>query len=224
MLALSVLPQPVQSQVRLVDTAVLVVSSGSTVIGREEYTLHRGQLSDAGAGFAGAGYTVSASAYYPSSRSYASAASVVTFRPDSQPASARMDLEGSGQPTTFVDFTARRITVRHRTSAGESAGQYPRAGRILIIDDSILSLLAMLPRADPGSVTLFYPRTGRSERASLSDHGIEQTVVDGDERQLRHVTLGNGDQIRHMWYDTRGRLIKIEIPSANTIATRTSGR
>jgi hypothetical protein len=135
-----------------------------------------------------------------------------------------LDLEGSGQPTTFVDFTARRITVRHRTSAGESAGQYPRADRILLIDDSILSLLALLPGTATGSVTLFYPRTGRRYRVPLSDNGIESTAVDGDDRQLRHVTLDTEDQIKHLWYDNRGRLIKIEIPSENTIATRTSSR
>ena len=221
---LSSLAQPALSQARELDSGVLVVSRGSEVIGREEFTLHRGQLSEAGAGFVGAGFTVSATAYYPSSRSYASAASVITFGADSQPAGARMDLEGNGQTTTFVDFTARRITVRHRTSAGESAGQYPRSGRMLLIDDSILCLLTLLPGANSGPVTLFYPRSGQTIRAPLEDLGVELTTVNGDERQLQHVTLGTDDQIRHIWYDSRGHLIKVEIPAQNLIAVRSARR
>jgi hypothetical protein len=204
------------------DTAILLVSHGSTVIGREEFALHRGQMSESGTGYFGNGYTLSATAYYPPSRSYASAASVIIFRSDSQPANARMDLDGSGQPNTFVDFTTRRITVRNRTSAGESAGQYPHPDRVLLIDNSILSLFALLPGSEPGSMTLFYPRNGRSSRAALELHGIEQTTVEYDERQLKHFTLGAGDHLRHLWYDARGRLIKIEIPSDDLIAVRSS--
>ncbi len=222
LVGLSAQPQSVASQGRLMDTAILLVSHGSTVIGREEFTLHRGQLSESGTGFSSNGYTVSATAYYPPSRSYASATSVIGFRSDSQPASARMDLDGSGQPNTFVDFTARRITVRNRTSAGESAGQYPHPDRVLLIDDSILSLFALLPGSEPGSVTLFYPRNGRSSRAALEFHGIERTTVEADERQLKHFTLGAGDHLRHLWYDSRGQLIKIEIPSDDLIAVRRS--
>ncbi len=221
-LGLSAVPRPVVSQGRLVDTAILQVSRGSTLIGREEFTLHRGQLSESGIGFLSSGYTLSATAYYPSSRSYASAASIISFSSDSQPTSARMDLNGSGQTNTFIDFTARRITVRNRTSSGESAGQYPHLDRVLLIDDSNLSWFALLPGSDPGLVTLFYPKTGRSSQVSLEDHGIEQTIVENDERQLKHVTLGFGDGVRHLWFDAGGRLIKIEIPSDDLTAVRTA--
>jgi hypothetical protein len=90
------------------------------------------------------------------------------------------------------------------------------------MDESILSLLALLPGTDPGAVTLFYPRTGRSSRAPLENHGIERTAVNGEERQLEHLTLGTGEQIKHLWYDTGGRLIKIEVPSDDLTAVRSS--
>lgn len=222
LLGLSFLPRGAVPQTPLIDTAVLVVSRGSNVIGREEFSIHRGLQSEVGAAFVGAGFTVSASAYYPSSRSYASTSSLVTFRADSQPTGAQMDLDGSGQPNTFVDFTARRVTVRNRTSRGESAGQYPRSDRMLLLDESILSLFALLPGAHGGTVTLFYPRTGLSSRETLADLGIERTTIDGDERQLRHFTIGSEERIRHIWFDSRGHLIKIEVPSADLVAIRSS--
>jgi hypothetical protein len=221
---LNILPAAAAPQVRTLDTAVFLIRRGSQVVGREEFTLHHGQFTEPGTGISSEGYTVSTAAYYPPSRSYASATSVVTFSSDSQPAGAKLDLEGSGMPDTFVDFTARRITVRNRTAAGESAGQYPRSERMVLLDDSIISLLALLPGASPGTVTLFYPRTGRSIRAPLADHGVEATTVDGDERRLKHFTLGIDDDARHLWYDSQGHLIKIELPSDRLIAVRTSNR
>jgi hypothetical protein len=131
-----------------------------------------------------------------------------------------MDLEGGGQPNVFVDFTARRITVRTRTSAGESASQYPRSARLLVVDDALFAIFALLPGKAPGTLTLFYPRNGRRHQARLEDLGTETTRVEGGERQLRHWALGSGDLLRHFWYDSLGRLMKIEMPSAHLTATR----
>lgn len=214
--------QPVAAapQGRVLDQAVFVISRGSSEIGREELSIHQGRPSEAGGGFIGTGYSVSTAAYYPAHRSYATAASVVQFDSDSQPSSAWMDLEGGGQPNVFVDFTARRITVRTRTAAGESASQFPRSARLLVVDDSLLSVFALLPGQDPGAVTLFYPRTGRRHQAPLEDLGTEPTQFEGDERQFRHWTIGSGEQLRHLWYDSLGRLMKIEMPAARLTAIR----
>jgi hypothetical protein len=217
---LTVQPVAAAPQGRLLDKAVFVISRGSAEIGREELSVHQGRPSESGGGFVGTGYSVSTAAYYPAHRSYATAASVVQFDSDSQPSSARMDLEGSGQPNVFVDFTARRITVRTRTSAGESASQFPRSPRLLVVDDSLLAVFAVLPGQAPGAVTLFYPRTGRRHQAPLEDLGTEATLFEGGERQLRHWTLGSGELLRHLWYDSLGRLMKIEMPSERLTAIR----
>ncbi len=222
LLGLTVQPSDAVPQRRLIDSASFVVSRGSAEIGREELRIHQGRPSEAGGGHMGTGYSVSTTAYYPSNRSYATAASMVQFDSDSQPSSAWMELEGGGQPNVFVDLTARRITVRTRTSAGESASQYPRSARLLVVDDSLLAVFAALPGRAPGTVTLFYPRTGRRSQASLKDLGTETTLFEGSERQLRHWTLGSGDLLRHLWYDSLGRLMKIEMPSADLTATRSA--
>lgn len=217
---LSVQSLAASPQGRLLDRAVVVVSRGSVEIGREEFDIHEGRWSESGGGHVGTGYTMSTTAYYPAHRSYATAASVVQFDADSQPSSAWMDLEGSGRPTMFVDLTARRITVRIRTSAGESASQFPRSERLLVVDGSLLSNFALLPGTKPGSVTLFYPRTGRSYRAMLEDLGTDTTTVAGNVQRLRHWTLGSEDRLHHLWYDSVGRLMKVEVPSARLAAAR----
>ena len=221
-LVIASLPQPAESQSRVLDRAVFVVSRGSDIIGREEFRLHLGQLSEFGASLTSTGFTVSVSAYYPSSRSYASATSLVHLNRDSLPSDARLDLDGSGQPNAFVDFTSRRITVRNRTSAGESAGQYPRPDRVLLVDDSLLSMLAMLPGTIPGPLTLFYPRTGRMMRVQLADHGTEATMLTDGERQLKHLIVESNDLSWHLWYDSQGRLMKLEIPADGLTAIRTT--
>jgi hypothetical protein len=220
LVGLTVQPLNATPQGRLIDRASFVISRGSAEIGREEVSIHQGRPSETGTGFVGTGHSVTTTAFYPPHRSYATAASVVQFDSDSQPSSAWMDLEGTGQPNVFVDFTARRITVRTRTSAGESASQYPQSARLLVVDDSLLSIFAALPGKFPGAITLFYPRTGLRNQAPLKELGTETTLISGSERQLRHWTLGSGDLLRHLWYDSLGRLMKIEMPSAELTAIR----
>lgn len=213
-------PATAAAQGKVIDEATLMVHQGSALIGREELRVREGRPSEAGVGYLDTGFTLSATAYYPPNRSYATATSVIQFDADSQPARARMDLDGSGQPNVFVDFTARRVTVRNRTSTGESAGQYPRPSRMLVVDEALLSTFAVLPGTNPGNVMLLFPRSGRRGRAALEDHGIETTSVAGREHRLRHWTLGSGELLRHLWYDALGRLMKIEVPSASLTASR----
>jgi hypothetical protein len=40
---------------------------------------------------------------------------------------------------------------------------------------------------------------------------------------LRQRTLGSGDEARTLWYDQRGRLMKVEIAASEVVAFRRRG-
>jgi hypothetical protein len=44
--------------------------------------------------------------------------------------------------------------------------------------------------------------------------------VGGVRRILTHVILGQGDEIRHLWYDESGKLFAIDVPKLGVRAQR----
>lgn len=197
------------------DRAAFVVTRGNDVIGREEYTLRQGRQSGGGRGF-----TLTVNAHYPPDRTSPIVISTIEFGADSQPATARIDLDTGERPSIFVAMSARRVTVRTVTPRGESAKQFPAAERTILLDEFMLSPLVMLPGTEEGNIRILAPRTDQMNLARLRDRGTEPVEVRGLERQLRHITLESDTEIRHLWYDDSWQLVKVELPQSGTTAVR----
>ncbi len=206
------LPSPALAQQRVIDTGTLIISRAGAVIGREEFVVRVGRASTGREGF-----TISANAFYPSERTQASVVPVVELGPDSQPASLQID---AGQQRVFAQIGARRVTVRMVSPQGESVREYPGGERLLVADDSSFALQAIPPGRTAGTVSLVWPRAGRRESGSLEDRGTERTELGAGAAALRHYVLKAGGTERHLWYDERGRLMKVELPAGSLSAVR----
>jgi hypothetical protein len=58
----------------------------------------------------------------------------------------------------------------------------------------------------------------------VQDHGVTATTLNRNPAQLRHVLVTReGGQAVHIWLDTAGRLMKVEIPSQRLSAERLAG-
>jgi hypothetical protein len=208
----------IAAQSRLVDQATLVITRGSALVGREQFVLRSGRQSAPGSGF-----TLTVRAHYPASRPDPILVSIFEFGPDSQPATGRLDLDTGERPSVLISVTPRRITVRSVTPGAESARQYPAVARALLTDEFLVSLHAVLPSRREGTITTIDPRTGRTETVELLDLGAGSTLVGDAQITLRHLTLGSGNQLRHLWYDAEGRLMKVEVTDGSLVATRSPG-
>ncbi|NIM50122.1 MAG: hypothetical protein GTN62_07270 [Gemmatimonadales bacterium] len=200
---------------RVIDRGALIIMDGTRVIGREEFVVRQGRGPGAADGF-----TVSGTASYPAEQPTRTLVGVVEFGPDSQPAAARFDAEDGGLQRVLVRFGRRRVTVRIATRSGESTREFPGAPRHLVLDDSLFGYHALSPAGPPGPVRSISPRQGRRTTAQLADHGMDRTMVGRVERVLRHLTVRTGNETRHLWYDDRGRLTKLAIPSRRLVAVR----
>jgi hypothetical protein len=147
-------------------------------------------------------------------------ASTIEFGPDSQPTSARLDLNTGDRPSVLVALTPRRVTVRTVTPRGESARQYPALARTLLLDEFLVSQFVLLPSRREGDVAMVDPRTGLRSIVPLRDSGMESVEVRGVERELHHLVLAEGAETRHLWYDETGRLIMVEVPADGITAIR----
>lgn len=210
-------PPAASAQGRLLDSGTLLVSRGGVPIGREEFTVQQGNSVAPG------GFTISVRSYYPPSRAQPSVAPVLELGADSQPTSTHMVEFGAEQRRVFVQVDDRRVTVRTMSSAGESVRQYPGSERLVIADASALSLYAVPPSA-AGLVGEIWPREYRHGVSPLVDLGVEAATVQGRNLRLRHLVLGSGEGARHLWYDDRGRLMKVDVPGTNLTAVRGPGQ
>lgn len=210
---LPLLPPLPPQQGSIVDAGAFVITLGADVVGREEFTIRHGRTES------GDGYTISATAAYPPRRSLVTLAAVTEVGPDSLPTAVQFDVLGEGPRRVYARFGARRVTVRSVRPGGESAREFPAAGRQLVVDDSVFGLYAILPGRGAGPLDLIAPRQERRREARLSDLGTGRTVVSGVARMLRHFVLEAEGETRHLWFDD-GRLMKVDLPAVGLTAQR----
>lgn len=211
MLSTGGLRTPQQGSV--IDAGAFVITRGADVVGREEFTIRHGRTESSD------GYTISATATYPPRPSRVTLAAVTEVGADSLPTAVQFDVLGDGQRRVYARFGARRVTVRSVRPGGESAREFPAAGRQLVVDDSVFGLYAILPGRGPGPLDLIAPRQERRREARLSDLGTDRTVVSGVARMLRHFVLEAEGETRHLWFD-EGRLMKVDLPAVGLTAQR----
>ena len=93
-------------------------------------------------------------------------------------------------------------------------------GRQLVADDSVFALYAILPLGGKSPVSVIAPRVGTRSLLVLEDLGLERTAIGPEFAELRHVALRAAGADRHLWYDSDGRLMKVEIASTGLVAVR----
>lgn len=209
------LGQPAMAQGRILDQGVLRVVVGGTEIAREEFTVTVGS---AVAG--GAGLRITATAFYPPRRTKITISPLVELGPDSMPRLVQFEATNGDDERILAQIGPRRLTIRRISSRGESAHEYPGAPRTMIVDDSVFALYAVPPGTASGTVRLVSPRRDVRADYDLTNRGVEETVVAGERMKLLHLVLTRGADVRHLWYDASGRLMKVEIPSRQLYAER----
>ncbi len=204
-----------RAQGPLLDAGTFIISHRGTAVGRESFTLRSGRAGEPG------GYTLSSSATYLKGDAQATLSPVVEWGSDSLPLQVQFDVFGDGQSRVYLRFGPRRVSVRLVRPGGESARELPAAGNELVVDDSVFALHALPPGR--AAAQAIFARTGTRLAARLEDRGLDQTTLRGVVHRLRHLVLTVGQQERHLWYDERGRLMRVDIPALELTAERAPG-
>jgi hypothetical protein len=210
-------PALLPSQQRVLDSGTLLVSHAGAIIGKEEFVVRAGRAAG------DRGWTIAARIFHPAGRPQHNLAAVLELAADSQPASLPIDQLDPKSSQVYAELVPRRVSIRTVREAHESVRQYPAPGRPWLTDDSVFSLHAIPPAGSAGPVLLLSPRTGLRMSATWSDRGVEVTEVNGEAVSLRHI-LVSGIAPRDLWYDDRGRLIKVEVPTLGLTAVRARER
>lgn len=205
------------------DEGVLVIRQDTLEVARESFRLSQGRLARGGTG-----WTLATTIRYDRARPVVVLAPILEMTSDSMPATLQYDVADPRQPSRILGELGRgRFTVRLVSRATEKAREFPAGARTLVLDDSVFALYlfaAWRASADSSAVTAIIPKGLRRDVLQVRDLGVTATTLNRDPATLRHVTVAGGpNEMVHLWLDTSGRLMKVEIPSRRVTAERSTG-
>lgn len=131
---------------------------------------------------------------------------------------------GGDSPRRIVGTVGNgRFSARIVTPAGEQLREYVASSGATILDEGVAHHYYFLARRTRnGRVPILIPRENRQVMAQVTDRGEEQVTINGTRLTLFHLVVSPaGGEDRHVWVDSLGRVIRVEIPERNYLATRT---
>jgi hypothetical protein len=136
-------------------------------------------------------------------------------------------VSGSEATDIFVTVSGNRFLARIVSEAGERLREFRAGSGSVLIDEGVVHHHYLLtPYLDDGSavsLTVLSPRAGRQDRMTLSLVGEEEIRVGGIlVPGVRRFHLEGGDRSRDIWFDSQGRILRVEVPSQGLIAERES--
>jgi len=192
------------------QATVLLVRQGGREIGREEFTLTQGR------GRGAPGTTLTARASYPPTAPTTRLAASLERTPEGALAKFQLDVESpAGTTVILAAGSGARLIVRTVAKGSESGRELPGGPDVVLLDDSVYSLLAQVadlatPAGRP--LTAIYPRTGKratlaARREAGTDPGVVRTTLTGD---LSGVVVTDAD----------GRVRRVELPAQGIVVQR----
>src|SRR2546426_5059102 len=167
------------------DEGTLLVRQDTAEIGREAF-----RLSAAPGGAGGAGWTLVSAVRYDRTRPIVVLNPILQLGPDSAPASLEYTVADPREPLRILGQLARaRFTVRLLGRRTERAREFPAAGRVVVLDDSVFALYLFAGwQAGPGAVpvTAIFPRGGRPAPLLGQNLGVRATPFNRDGASLPH--------------------------------------
>ena len=119
----------------------------------------------------------------------------------------------------------RRVTV---APWGEEEQEFRASPRTMIFDPGVAHhyfVLGGFLARETGDMTLhaFEPRSEREDWTADLSIGSETITLQGEQVEATRVRIVSGDQVRTVWFDGSGRLVRVEVPTDGFVAQREYG-
>jgi len=137
----------------------------------------------------------------------------------------QIKVSGTESTDVFVRVSGNRYLARILSSAGEQLREFRAGPGSVLLDEGVVHhhylLNPFLDEESAVSLTVLVPRGPLQERRTLSLVGEEEIRVGGVLVQdARRFHLEGGDHPRDIWFDSQGRILRLEIPSRSLLAER----
>ena len=115
-----------------------------------------------------------------------------------------------------------RLTATITSSSGTAAREYiVPAGAVLLDDDVVHQYWFLALRSRDGGLALVVPRQGNIQaNVTMSTVGQETLQIGNHDVVTTHLRATISGDVRDVWVDKSGRLVKVAIPSRALVAVR----
>jgi hypothetical protein len=117
---------------------------------------------------------------------------------------------------------ARRYVATIRSVAGEEQREFPAAMDTRILEQDVAHFYHFLRETEPGTVTPVIEPRSRTRLQLTTGAPVGETLTVGSTSlAAQRVEYTDGAEVRRVWFDALGRVLRVEIPSTGYVAERT---
>lgn len=135
----------------------------------------------------------------------------------------QMKVSGSQEAEVYLTLSGSRFVARITTEAGEREQEFRASPGALLLEEGVAHQYYFLrPILDdlPTQVPVIMPQEGSQLQMQVSSLGQETLRIGGEPIGARHLRLEAGGEVREVWVDGEGRVLRLVIPASSFRAER----
>lgn len=141
-----------------------------------------------------------------------------------RPAAYEVRVQGTDAERITGRVVGSRFSAQIVSPAGESMREYLAGEGAVLAEDGVAHHYYFLARRVEGGATrvpVIIPRQSRQVSAQVAVAGSERITIGGESLEAKKISVTPaGGQQRFVWVDAQGRVLRLEIPGSNFVATR----
>jgi hypothetical protein len=200
----------------VVDEGTFTVTLGGAPAGTEQFTIRRAGVGDAAIVIANAVIRLDGGAGSTELRPLLEVTPL-----DDTSVNYQLKVSGAESSELSVRVAGRRYVARIRTDAGEEEREFLARPGTRIVEEGVAHHYYFLRSVRDGSTTpVIEPRTRRQVQLAAAAAAEEDLDVGSARVRARKLVLTAGEDVRHVWFDAQGRVLRVEIPARGYVAQR----
>lgn len=208
---------PAAAQGVVVDQGQFEITIDGRVVGTEDFVIRRAGLGRENAVFANGVVTLDMDGLRQEIRPLLSATP-----PEGIAAGYQVKVTGPGEMELRLNKAGRRYVARITSEIGDEEREFPARATTHILERGVAHHYYFLRDLREGrSAHVLEPRSRQQLNLVAGPRVDEEIQVGRNIVQARRVEFSEVDDVRTVWYDRQGRVLRVEVPATGFMAERT---
>lgn len=200
----------------VVDEGTFAISVDGSPVGTERFTIRRAGVGD------DAIVIANAAIHWDGGSGAIDLQPLLEATPlDDLSTNYQLKVSGAETAELSIRLAGRRYVSRMQTSTGEEEREFLARPGTRILEEGVAHHYYFVRNVREGTrIPAIEPRTRRQLSLVASAPEEEEIRVGTARVSARKVTLTAGDDVRTIWFDGQGRVLRVEVPGAGYSAVR----